>query len=87
MEELQRRGGGRKLALLGAIGLGLAMIGRRRRRRLGGMLYGPPFRGYGRGFGYGPGFGGHGRCGQRAKSGHRAEAQATTPETAPPVTV
>ena len=52
MEERQKRGGGRKLALLGALGLGLAMIGRR--RRLGGMFYGPPIQGYGRGFGYGP---------------------------------
>ena len=84
MEERQRRRG-RKLALLGALGIGLAMIGRR--RRLGGMFYGPPFRGYGRGFGYGPGFGGHGRCGHRAKSGHGAEAENTPPETAPPVTV
>ena len=86
MEERQRRGG-RKLALLGALGLGLAMIGRRRRRRLGGMLYSPPFRGYGRGFGYGPGFGAHGRCGHRAKRGHGAEAEFTAPVTAPPTTV
>ena len=84
MEERQRRGGGRKLALLGALGLGLAMIGRRRRWRRGGMFYGPPFRGRGFG-GYGPGFAGHG-CGHHAKGAHPSEAESVAPET-PPATV